>query len=165
MQVGVWVIRQWKHLPASQSKTCGNIKQTKKVPSCSFFQKEKQPTAGILHLRPWSCLANFKYQCRKKQYFGILPAYRPHCSYMWITFLFWCWWVDEWSEWNVIYRLYDSHDGVINICLMMACDKSTVHQYVEHERWHVDQTFTNGDSTGKTNNSGDDLKRTIDICT
>ena len=114
-----------------------------------FLQKEKQQTAGILHLRPWCCLENFKYQCGKKQYFGILPAYRPHCSYMWITFLFWCWWVDEWSEWDIIYRLYDSHDGVINICLMMACDKSTVHQYVEHERWHVDQTFTNGDAQGR----------------
>ena len=60
----------------------------------------------------------------------------------------------------ITFRLYDSHDGVINICLMMACDKSTVHQYVEHERWHVDQTFT-----GETNNSDDVLKRTIDICT
>lgn len=48
---------------------------------------------------------------------------------------------------------------------MMACDKSTVHQYVEHERWHVDQTFTNEECTGETNNSGDALKRTIDICT
>ena len=40
IRVGGWVIREWKHLPATQSKTCGNIKQTKKVWSCSFCRKK-----------------------------------------------------------------------------------------------------------------------------